>query len=620
MWVWADATKYRDFGPSGLDPVSGIRFVVEWKEPKNPATAFATETLTPERWKTVRDRILRIELAEPVVPERPRLRRPVALPAAGSPVPSKAGVLVGVIDSGCPFAAKMLRDATGKGTRVLSIWDQDDRPAFTKTKGSFRPERQDYGCAINRDALNEAMATASFQGTLDEEQCYRDVDYDALDERFSHGAAVVSQLFAPSLFGGALQPSPGKPPSWDDLHPKDGGSPAELEIDHAELVFVQMPRAGTQDSTSAALSRYILDGLRYILDHASVGQRIVVNISSGTSRTTHDGKSLLESALLRLADSEIDEMTGKKRNLTIVIPTGNTNEEQRHAILSDGSDHLEFFLPPGCETPQYVTVRWPHDSKGIRLQVTPPNGDAGSIGEGQALGWPSAARPECGVVSTKPRPDGIAQTLIAFAPTASAEPNRVVARAGRWRFQLLFEAETAVPLADPVRFWVSRNQRNPGALPRGRQADFIDWDEQHNPQRYLRRSDEDPTDAPPNGIRRRGALSGLATVKGERGSIVVVGAYIVSQPDRAPSPYSGAGPAAGIGNGRRIAPDASAPADTSRALPGLSVRGSHSGEIVRVIGTSFAAPLLARAIVNRRPPVAPRTPSEDFRQGPPLVP
>ena len=40
------------------------------------------------------------------------------------------------------------------------------------------------------------------------------------------------------------------------------------------------------------------------------------------------------------------------------------------------------------------------------------------------------------------------------------------------------------------------------------------------------------------------------------------------------------------------------PADSSRALPGLAVRGNRSGDVLRVSGTSFAAPLVARAIAN----------------------
>ena len=589
MWVWADATDYRDHMPKGLDPTKGAWFVVENAGAADPASGrFMGERLTPAQWPSRKSQIARIELAMPVVPERPTARRLVEQPSqSGEAVPGKAAVLVGIIDSGCPFAARMIRDASGLGTRVLGLWDQDDQPAFTEC-GGYLPQGPAYGCAIDREGLNKLMAQALRPDDfIDEDLCYRLAEYDVVRGRLSHGAAVMSQLFAQPVYGGALQPSPGKPPRWDA---------STRAVDEADLVFVQIPRAGVQDSTSAALARYVIDGLRYIVGHARKGvtKRIVVNISSGTSRTLHDGTSILETAL----SAFIDEMKQRSDiDLWIVVPVGNTNEEQRHAVLSDAREHLEFFLPPGCEMPQYVTVRWPKGASGVHLRITPPGGLAGTIRQGEGMAWPNAHGPECGVVSPAPAEREAARTLIAFAPTASHDPTRVVARSGGWRVELVFEGPQA-PMTEPIKFWISRNQRNPGALPRGRQADFVDWDESHNPQRYLRRTLDDPNEPVRNGIRRNGALSGLAAVKRSDGHMVVVGGYVVSDPTLGPSRYSAAGPAAGNSTKRRIGPDVSAPSDTSWALPGLSVHGNRSGEVVRVVGTSFAAPLVARAIVN----------------------
>ncbi len=616
MWVWAEATGYREHFPRGV-PAEGAWFAVETTEGE-----YGAQRLTPDAWQT--EGLRRIELAEPVVPERPIRRDPATtMPGFGETPRSNARVLVGIIDSGCPFAARMIRNKAG--TRVLSIWDQDEAPAFAAR--GYRPAELSYGCAVDRKRLNEIIGSASRSGTVDEDLCYRLAGYDAVKERSSHGAAVISQLFAKPIHGGALQPKPGQPPSWDK-------TPL---IESADLVFVQLPRAAVQDSTSAALARYVIDGLYYIALHrGQKTKRIIVNISNGTSRTTHDGKSLPEQAIL----DWIEKQQKAGVDARVIVPVGNTNREQRHAELWTHSDEpgtpdarppLQLFLPPDCEMPQYLTVRIPAGASGVKLKVTPPGGQACEVGQGQAMGWPSADRPECGVISPPPAiiPTPVssltpevglaARALLAFAPTKSTDPKRAIARSGRWKIEIVCDGKR---LAEPVRFWISRNQRNPGAVPRSRQADFVDFNERHSPNRYMRETlDDDPKDSDPetakNGIRRRGALNGLATVsdtQAQKNRFVVVGGYIVMAQGFRPSKYSAAGPAQSAFT--------SAPGDTSSAVPGLTVRGNRSGEVARVVGTSFAAPLLARALANevavpQKPPRAPgaKVPKDESRRG-----
>ena len=59
-----------------------------------------------------------------------------------------------------------------------------------------------------------------------------------------------------------------------------------------------MPRDAVQDTSSAALAGNLLDGLHYIVGCATdATRRIVVNISDGSSRGSHDGESLIELAM-----------------------------------------------------------------------------------------------------------------------------------------------------------------------------------------------------------------------------------------------------------------------------------------------------------------------------------
>lgn len=572
MWVWADATGYRDLGPAARVKNPQLWCVVERQ---GRCVSELHEFDDNADLRTA-------ELAMPVVPER---MPPVNIPQGRFPIGAVARsdarrALVGIIDSGCPFASPMLRDARQTGTRVLGLWDQDDAPAFADR--GFRPEGFGYGRAVTREGLNRYLSDSRRPGgTIDEEHCYRLAGYRQARLRMGHGAAVISQLLGKALYGGALQATPGEPPPWD------ANGPFPLPIDGADLVFVDVPRAGLQDSTSAALARYVIDGLRFILAHAVPGQHVVVNISTGTSRTSHDGKSLFERAL-RNAVSDA-RRTGIR--LDIVLPSGNGNMEQRYAVLSDARSHLTLFLPPGCEMPQYVTVRWPDGTAGVHLRITPPGGPTQVVRQGQAMGLVGAQGICGGVVSPPPENGQAARSLLAFTPTASNDPLAALAPSGRWRIELDFDQHRKID--GPVRFWFSRNQRNPGALQRGRQADFVDWDRSHHPLAWLRYSEEDPSSPVPNGIRRLGGVTGLATAAtGTKPRIHVVGStFVLGPPDR-PSPYSAA-----AADGSDM-PRWSAPGDVSRALRGLTVRGNHGREVLRMVGTSFSAPLVARALVN----------------------
>lgn len=561
MWIWADATAYRDIGHRDTRHAPKVWCVLERAGRIVSELRDAADAGLPDD----------AELAMPVIPERMRAP-PVATDIAeGRIEPGTADrPLIGVIDSGCPFAATWLRDAGGQHTRVLALWDQDDAPAFEGP--GFRPPGFGYGRAVTRRGLNDYMKAArGIGGRVDEALCYRLAGYDRVTRHFSHGAAVLSQLMAPPLQQDPPQPRPG---------------PAR--IDEADLVFVDIPRAGLQDASSAAIARYMLDGLRFILAHAVAGQHVVVNISTGSSRTSHDGRSLTE----RLLQQAVDDAQRQGIRLHIVLPAGNGNMEQRHAVLSSDGAGLTLFVPPGCETPQYVTVRWPAGSDGAQLRITSPAGESCELGIGQALGlFGPQGLPCAGAISPLAAPGRQARSLLAFAPTHSFDPETPLAPSGRWQIGLVLP-QGAGRLKEPVRFWVSRNQVNPGAKERCRQADFVDVGRRHHPLAWGRLSEDDPAGHPvADGIRHDGAVTGLATAAGAAGgSIVVIGSRYANS--GLPSRYSARA------TGPDELPHASCIGDMSRALPGVTVHGNHGGEMVRVVGTSFAAPLAARGLVN----------------------
>jgi len=610
MWVWSDATNYRDHGPGFPHPADGVPIAMETSSGGDAQSpCYTTRWVTPADWHSVRRSVLRAALQLPIAPQRVPWRAERAVPQ-GPYVPerSTARTLVGVIDSGCPFASRALRGAGG-GTRVLGLWDQDPvAPAFTQVGG--RAPARGGGCAIPRAALDALIArNTSTRLGVAEEAIYQAAGLELMRWKYTHGAAVIGQLFSPPVRGGALQPRPGDPPPWDsDLR----------ALDEADLVFVDLSRASLLDGTSAALARNVIDGLDFIESHIGGGtERVVVNLSAGTARTLHDGTSLLERALL-----EFVKRRGPQR--WIVLPAGNENMAQLHGVLGDAASRLELSVPPGSEMPQYVTVRWPeHVGAGAwRLRVTTPHGQACDVARGEARGWGwSKGGPVCGIVSAEPLAwDDAAMSLIVFGATATAGSGAMAAPAGRWRIELV-PPDGARRLPEPVHFWVSPNARNPCMPLRSGQAAFVDWDESFQPRRWLRLQQEDCSDPPTNGLLHGGALDGLATVFHPRivvAGAVVAGANIADARRQPATRYSSAGPAAGRGPDPRRGPDVCAPGDAGWALPGQCVRASRSGAIARVSGTSFTAPLVARAIVQAGGlPVTPAA-NETARRGPSL--
>ena len=257
------------------------------------------------------------------------------------------------------------------------------------------------------------------------------------------------------------------------------------------------------------------------------------------------------------------------------------------------SESVVLMLPPGTEVPSYVFVGLPRgDAASVSVRVTPPGaGSAPSqrIGEGKARAWPSAGRAACAVVFPAADDAGSSVPLIAFAPTAAHDSEAVVASPGHWTITV----EAMKPLAGPVHLYIARNQVNPGALPRAEQARFVDVDGKYDPDRWRRSAERDPV-PPLSPIRRSGTLNGLATIPAGCG-VFVVGSRLRREGTQ--SLYSSTGPASGGGEPRQ-GPDCSAATDESRALPGIRVGGYRSGDIVGVKGTSFAAPQVARVILD----------------------
>ena len=205
---------------------------------------------------------------------------------------------------------------------------------------------------------------------------------------------------------------------------------------------------------------------------------------------------------------------------------------------------------------------------------------------------PQTVSPSCGIIYAPHTSRGTLGTmvLVALSPSTTFKPSKPIVPHGLWRIEIRNAASSAI--AKPIHAWIDRDDFNLGTLVRGRQSHFVD--PFYDPLRYLKEATDD-TPGSSALVRRRGTLTGIASGDGA----LVAAGYRHS--DRKHVRYSSAGPS----RGSAVGPDCAAVTDQSRSLPGILAAGTRGASVVRLIGTSTAAPQLARWIANGKPPPGP---------------
>lgn len=608
--VWADGSDFAPYG--GLKPPGKIATLIELKTGQTVAdlvaqsggglqladipgvyraqgvqprflTAWPTAPFFNRLRTTLKDVVARAEISLPVVPERPRFAPPAA-PTCGPAVNRgiQRKTIVGVIDDGCAFAQYHLRDSSGN-TRVCRLWDQEPEGAFAQQ--GVVPGDFGRGHEVSGAQMQSLVNSFTQNNALDEDACYATANYDRLRQAATHGAHITD-VFAGQVPVGSLVGSATVPPSWADAD--DVAS-----SDEAGIVFVQLPRACLQDPSGAWLDVHVLDALRYILSCADdQTEQIVINLSFGPQRGPNDGTAMLEKAF--------DELGSEFVNLTLTVAAGNSFSTRGHAMFklnAGGSKTLHWQVMPGDETPSFVQLWIPPNASHVEVKVTPPGLPASPwVKRGDAVVFPSASNPACGVIYPPHTSRGNLGTmvLLALSPSASFKTESLVPH-GIWQIEIKNKDSTA--LGKPIHAWVDRDDFNLGTVVRGRQSYFVD--PLYDPFCYLKSAGDD---TPGSGalVRRRGTLTGIATGTGA----LVASGYRHS--DHKHVRYSSAGPT----RGPRVGPDCGAVSDQSRSLPGLLAAGTRGGSVIRLVGTSIAAPQLARWVTNGRPPPGPVPPSQ----------
>ncbi len=543
-------------------------------------------------------RVQRYELGLPVG-HHARALAPAAVARAGQrpsrPAHPVAGEVMVIIDNGLALGHADFLDAQGQ-PRVAAFWRQDategphGRAAATRHPVPLDPARAGpmpadlgYGQEMNRARIAAATARCKPNGRLDEDGLYRWLQLWELQHGEQHGTHVASLAAGPRLPVRTIGHED-SPPDWKDAH--DAGS-------RANLLVAQLDWASVADSSGGALNVSVLDALAWALQRCAADARVAINLSWGALAGAHNGSSLIESAMTQL-------IAASGLNAQLVVPAGNAYQAQTHANarLEPGkSVTLHWRIQPDDHSQSFLEC-WLQDAAqprralhDVEIELTPP-GQAQALPPrtvGQTGVWPDAQAPHCALLYPPASALGSPGTcaLIAAAPTARWFPDVVRSAPGVWRVTVTNRGDHAVVLDA----YIERDDQIVGTLTGARQS-------------YLQDRDYDTSgglcsfiDRPcnPTPVRRSGTFNDLAT---GTGTLSVGGVrYFESCMDpmaryspRSPDPDAARPERAGV----QKVPDRFAVSDEHATLWGVRAAGTRSASAVRMVGTSMAAPQVAR--------------------------
>jgi hypothetical protein len=531
----------------------------------------------------LRGLIQRFELGLPVGHHTHALVDPCTPGSQPTPAPGLlGGKVLGLIDGGLAFANEQFLNAQ-RHTRVKHFWRQDDTEngnwpgnqprhpvPLDPARAGPTPHDMGYGHELSGTAIDVAMAAHTHHGQLDEAALYEYLQLWDLSRPVNHGTHVMSLACGKGNL----------------LHPMHD------EASHCDLVAVQLDWSNVLDTSGGAMNVSVLDGLMYILARCALSAKMVVNISWGTLAGPHDGTSILEAAM----DQLIALYGGR---LQVAVPAGNAYQSRTHAnaTLPPGeSVTLHWRVQPDDRTESYLEIWLPDGAQDVRISVTPPGQTQAlpAMRMGHAGLWTAAqGAPLCGLIYPSSTALGSHGTcaLLALAPTFSRRKSVVTGPFGSWKVTLTNNGAT------PTLFdaYIERDDVAIGQNTGARQSYLEDvfYDTSGNIGAFVDHADN------PTPIRRSGTFNSLSTgqntvsVGGLRAQSSAGGHFALYSP-RKPDPDASRPQRPGV----KEVPETLDPCDDNPALWGVLGAGSLSGSVVRLAGTSSAAPLQARQMLN----------------------
>lgn len=472
---------------------------------------------------------------------------------------SNAKSLMGVIDFGFPFANSAYINKGGE-TRVHAIWDQDHTPEFADKVGTV-PDGFGYGRQLDKKAIQGFIDASKVGGSIDEDRVYREAVCPSMRARITHGSSSIAILAANKIT-----------PSYDPN--LDGNQ--HIGAENADIVFIQVPYALPLAPCAGAAEQCILDGIFYLLECASKStQHIVVSIGYGSYIGPHDGSSMFEQAVANLVFHAKNYLSIK---LDVVFASGNGYNKSIHACSSDDPKQhqvIDWWVPPYNAVPTFADAWLALSAKDIfSCQLTDPSGQTFSI----------SIRPEQPVIVASNQNSVIATLVLQRHPNKLNVLITVPSSGlpGRWRIEFI-----TVSKSSTIHVNTAWGGRNPSFYRRALQGKFL----------LPRLNSQEQNIKTAMFIDGNGSMISSAC----NGDVWLVGGYELWGTNQR-AKYSGAGFAHGgvRSNTLFTGVDILAPCEESPSLPGLLCAGTRSANYVRENGTSVAAPLFARGLVNGR--------------------
>lgn len=520
----------------------------------------------------------------------------IARPGSGAPrAPTQvSGPVVVIIDNGIALGHTDFLDDSHR-PRVAAFWRQDStegphgRAAATRDPVPLDPRRAGptptdlgYGHELDQGRIEAAMARHTRQGRLDEDGLYRWLQLWGLNHAQQHGTHVASLAASPRMPVRTIGHED-SPPDWRDAD--DAGS-------RAQLVVAQLDWASAADSSGGALNVSVLDALAWALARCADGATVAINLSWGALAGAHNGSSLIESAL-----SQLVAVSGL--NAQLVVPAGNAYQAQTHAnarLAPGESVTLHWRVQPDDHSQSFLEC-WLQDAaqpealvQDVQITLAPPGQAAlPARGVGDAGVWPSASAPQCALLFPPTSALGApgACALLAVAPTARWFKDTVCSAPGVWQITVTNPGERAVVLDA----YIERDDEIAGTQTGARQSYLQDrrYDTSGGLDSFIDHPDN------PTPVRRSGTFNDLATGANTLsvGGIRYFGSCMdpmARYSPRSPDPDATRPERAGV----QKVPDRFAVSDEHATLWGVRAAGTRSAAAVRMVGTSMAAPQVAR--------------------------
>lgn len=560
-------------------------------------------------------RVLRYDLGLPVGHHAHALAHHAADGQATSIAPSQVeGEVVVLIDNGLALAHADFLTGTDHRTRVAAFWRQDatdgphGRAATSPAPIPLDPARAGptptdlgYGHELTRSAIQVAIAAHTLNGRVDEDALYRHWQMWALNHAAQHGTHVSSLAAGPRVYSRTIG-TEDRPPDW---------RPATDAASHASLLVAQLDWASVADSSGGALTVSVMDALAWALARCAPHARVTINLSWGALAGPHNGSSMLEAGMAQL-------IAASRRDCRLAIPAGNGYQDRTHAnallegvprrggqVKSCSESTLHWRVPPDDHSQSFLEL-WFEDHEDpeclldrLAIELTPPGSRSPlpAIKIGQSRVWPSAAAPEAAILfplqSALGHPGSGA--LIALAPTARWFKDTVVARAGVWRVRLIYRGQRSLV----VDAYIERDDVALGVADTGARQSWLE-DRHYDTSGGLGGFIDHPDN--PSLVRRSGTFNDIAS---GAGTVSVGGIRHFASTLDPMARYSPRSPDPDASRPERLGvqkvPDRFAVSDDHAALWGARSAGTRSAARVRLVGTSMAAPQVARDMINRKP-------------------